>query len=62
MTTFQKIIQGLTIINEHDPDTDFCADHDQIWCGDIRKFPADAKNQLENLGWFDNENSWSHFC
>ena len=62
-----EIIEGLIIINEYVEDKSFCAEHDQIWFGNYdqstEKMPKALIEKLLNEGnWFEDENSWSHFC
>ena len=59
-----KIKKGLDIIEKYEPDADFAAQHDQIWCGEYSPalMTKEDKKYMEELGWFEDEDSWSHFC
>ncbi len=61
MSTFEKILLGMQIIKEFDSDAYFCAEHDQIWCGDSDKASEEQKQQLDELDWFISEDSFSHW-
>lgn len=66
MAFTSDIFEGLKIITKYsDPDDmgEFMAEHDQIWCGDasISYDIDDVKTLTEELGWFIDEDSWSHF-
>jgi hypothetical protein len=59
-----KIVEGMQIIARHVPADAYCmqAEHDQIWCGayDL-PLTEDEKKRMEDLGWFEAEDSWSAF-
>lgn len=51
MTKIEKIIKGLEIIHSSNPDAYVCAEHDEIFAGDmIKPTPAQTK-ELKELGW-----------
>lgn len=66
MRTIENVIEGMIIIQKCTPDNEdamrnFRAGHDQIWCGD---YPGDnisekEINRMKELGWFEDEGSWS---
>lgn len=62
--TLGKIIEGMQIIARHAKADSYCvqAEHDQIWCGayDL-PLSDDEKKRMEDLGWFEAEDSWSAF-
>ena len=63
MAQIDDILKGLEIIKKYDPESYFAAEHDQIYCGDQEKIPAEAKAELEELGWFANDvDSMSRYC
>ena len=60
----KKILEGLQILSKYSSDSDFSAEHDQIWCGENIEMSTADLEKLEKLGWFLDEevDSWSHFC
>ncbi len=60
----KEILEGLLIIAKYDPDTEFTTTHDQIFSGDYEKtynqMTDDEKAKMEQLGWFESEESWSY--
>ena len=63
----KDIIEGLLIIQKHVPEDQkdgywHNQGHDQIWCGEFDWVPIgkDAEILVE-LGWFEDEDSWSCF-
>lgn len=58
-----NIIEGMQIVAKHSKDQ-YCvtAEHDQIWCGayDL-PMTEEEKKRMEELGWFEAEDSWSVF-
>jgi len=58
----QKVLRGLIIISKYDADSDFAAEHDQIYCGSEElEINEEHKKELDELGWFTDEDSWSCF-
>lgn len=61
----KEILEGLQILSKYFPDGDFHGEHDQIWAGgEIKEgtiLDEDMK-RLEELRWFIDEESYSHFC
>jgi len=62
-----NFIEGVNIIAKHMPEEakegyDFQAAHDQVWFGS-HDWVTDEKDisRLEELGWFEAEESWSCF-
>ncbi len=56
--------EGINIIAKYvdDDSYDISAEHDQIWFGEYDAVDnEDDKETLLELGWFDDENSWSCF-
>lgn len=58
-------VEGVNIIAKHIPDSEkegwgIHAEHDQIWFG-AHEWVTDEKDvaRLEELGWFEDEDSWS---
>lgn len=58
----QKVLRGLIIISKYDANSAFAAEHDQIYCGseDLEISEKDKK-ELDDLGWFTDEDSWTCF-
>jgi len=57
----KDLVTSVTKILEHDPEAEIVAEHDQIWIGSVDKLPADVWAELEELGWFQDCESCSHF-
>jgi hypothetical protein len=61
----KKILEGLQILSKYFPNGDFHGEHDQVWAGgelDEIEISKEDKERLEELGWFIDEESYSHFC
>jgi hypothetical protein len=61
----KAFIEGVAIIGKYAPEEDdwnLCAEHDQIWFGSY-EWVTDEKDiaRLLELGWFEDEDSWSCF-
>lgn len=56
-----RILAGLALISGYDQNADFACDHDQLWFGDYERVPNHEHPILESWGWFESEDSWSHF-
>ena len=55
---------GFKIIMDVEPEAEISAQHDQIWVGSYgnRELMNDTKRKMmEDAGWFEDEDSWSHF-
>lgn len=60
LSPLERIADGIQIILKYGKG-EICAEHDQLWIGhSIRVSKEDAK-ALEDLGWFEDSDSWSHF-
>lgn len=59
-----RIIEGLNILAKYYPSDEFAAAHDQIWYApyEPEKISSEDLQRLEDLGWFESDDSWSHFC
>lgn len=59
----KPVYEGLLIIGQYDPHSDFYAAHEQIWFGDYQKTFEQMTDKeferLKELGWFEDEDSWS---
>lgn len=59
-----NIIEGMQIVSRHTGASEYCvsAEHDQIWCGayDL-PLTTEEKARMEELGWFEADDSWSAF-
>jgi len=58
-----RLLEGLKIIEKYEPDFDTCAEHDIIYAGNYspEKLTLDEKLKMEELGWFESEDSWAYF-
>lgn len=55
--------EGVDIISKYDESDEVHAEHDQIWFGEYLKVDNEEdRKRLEELGWFEDEDSWSCFC
>lgn len=59
MTTFDKIYRGFEILRSYGQ-VELAVAHDQLWAGETDVTEND-RAELEALGWFEDEDSWSHF-
>ena len=64
-----KVWRGLEILVKYceNEKGDFVPGHDQIWAGPPYPFDPESvddedKAELDRLGWFIDEESWSRFC
>ncbi len=59
----QKILRGIEIILSVQPETDFCAEHDIIYFGSYtpEDFTPEQLKELDELGWREEVDSWSHY-
>lgn len=60
------IFLGLEILVRVTKDElDMRFEHDQMWTGDfeetVSRMPKEAVVMMAKLGWFESEESWSHF-
>ena len=55
--------KGLKIIAKYEPDAHIEPGHDQIWVGSYlpEKMTDEERKIMEDDGWFEAEESWSHF-
>ena len=60
------VLEGALIIKKYMTDGEyrrqhFCAEHDQIWCGDYSgdRMSADDRQAMSDLYWFEDNESWS---
>ena len=64
--TVKDIASVLTIFNKYGDfeATDLAADHEQIWIGgpELKDMSEEDQKAVDKLGWFEDEDSWSHFC
>lgn len=60
--TLGNLLEGMQIVAKYEKPGAYCvsAEHDQIWCGayDLPLSDEDKK-RMEELGWFEAEDSWS---
>lgn len=61
----QRFVRGLNILAKYDNDIDPSFEHDQCWASDfdstIEKMTREDVEALAQCGWFESEESWSHF-
>lgn len=56
--------RGFEIIKKYEPDANLEPAHDQIFVGDYatsEKMTEEERKEMEELGWFEDCESWSHF-
>lgn len=68
MATINDVMEGMKIIFRYASDGEisghnFHAEHDQIWCGSYTgdKMSQSDLKEMEQLGWFEDEEAWSKF-
>ena len=63
LTDAQKIIQGMVILSQYDPDMGIYAEHDIIYCGssDLPLSPDEDYAMRWTLGWHTEMDSWAIF-
>jgi len=61
----QKVLQGLKIIEKYEPESDFRAEHDEIYCGgtppDKMSHQDTQKMNALNWHWNELEECWGKF-
>ena len=64
LTATQKIYQGMTIILSHDPAAQLATGHDVVFMGEYKPddMTEDDLRKMWELGWFECEDSWAHYC
>lgn len=59
------VFKGMQIISRYLEHEEDAFEHDQIWYGGftetIEKMTEQEVKELRRLGWFESEDSWSHF-
>jgi len=59
------IPRGLAILMQFSDDIPCRCEHDQMWAGDfeatVEKMGEGAVGAMATLGWFEDEEAWSHF-
>lgn len=61
MLTVDKLIAGIEIIRKHQPAADMAVGHDCIFFGNYEtreEMTLDQQQQMEDLGWYEDEESW----
>lgn len=68
MATPNEVMKGMSIISDYAKVGEFDewsirAGHDQIWCGEYtgEKMSKEDLVKMENLSWFEDEDSWSTY-
>jgi len=60
-----RIPRGLSVLMQFSDDIECSCEHDQIWCADfeatVAKMGEGAVEMMAKLGWFEDEEAWSHF-
>ncbi len=61
----QHILIGLQILARHDEVLECSFEHDQMWVSNfnrtVGKMSEDEVWEMARAGWFEDENSWSHW-
>lgn len=62
----QDFLRGIEIIGKYDPtikEADMSAGHDQIWVeSSYERMSDEDKQEMEDLFWFLDEDSWTCYC
>jgi hypothetical protein len=57
--------EGLALIRKYDPEAEIQPAHDQIFVGNFEtsssKMTLEELTRMDELGWFEEEDSWSAF-
>ena len=65
ITQNQEIFRGLQILARYDNDIRYAFEHDQMYCNNfeetIEQMTSEEVKLMAQLGWFEEEESWSHF-
>ena len=61
MTKARSIAMGIELILSVEPDAECATNHDQFFCGTHTDQYPDVAAKLTELGWFEDEDSWSIF-
>lgn len=63
VSTTDKILLGVQIIRKYQPDAEFATGHDVIYFGDGggELMEEEDLDQLDQLGWFEEYESWARF-
>lgn len=60
-----RIPRGLSLLMQFSDNIECRCEHDRIWAGNFRetvkKMGEGAVTSMAQLGWFEDEESWSHF-
>lgn len=60
------IVRGLNILNKYDPQLEQDTHNCQIFAGDfesiVEKMSEKDIERMAELGWYEDEESWSHNC
>ena len=56
-------VKGVNIIEKYveQDGFDMHSEHDQMWFGEFDAVSSEDSAELEKLGWFEDEDSWSCF-
>ena len=61
----QHILRGLQILAKYDDDLRLSFEHDQMWVCDFNEtvtlMTKEDVAELARYGWFESQDSWSHF-
>jgi hypothetical protein len=63
MASASAVHRGLEIIMKYEPDATTAAEHDVIFCGTYEpdKMTKEDLEELEGLGWHEQDDSWAKF-
>lgn len=60
-----KILDGMNLIAKYEPDATCSAKHDVLYFGSYEdtylQMTEEERKQMEEWGWFEEEESWTHF-
>lgn len=61
----QVVVRGLNILAKYDDDLAVAFEHDQVWAADfdttVARMSKEEVIELAVCGWFESQDSWSHF-
>lgn len=65
MASFDHVLEGMMLIYQYkkDEDDDFAVGYKQIWCCEYnpKKMTEADRQRMEEIGWFEDDGSWSKF-
>lgn len=65
LSTAQKILLGIQIIMKYESSAELATGRDIIYFGNTEEIAdfvsTEDRQELANLGWFEQEESWAHY-